>query len=143
MSMYQRGAHHACSVLGLIKQAKQRTAVIIKGNPAHVASNPKADAFYKAIHAELKARGYAVSMDAGAAYTIPPAADLWVGHSRGVDRLRFAPQGTKTIAFGVHGGLSHPKDNSLHVEHRPSADFKPNKYHYVLTPAMRSKLHAV
>jgi len=134
MSSYQQGTYCACVVLGLVKHAKQRTAVIIKGNPAYVAGNPKADAFYKAISGELKAHGYTVSMDAGAPYTSPPAADLWVGHSRGVDRLRYAPQGTKTIALGVPDGLSHPKDNSVQGKHVP------NKYHYVLTPEMKNKL---
>lgn len=76
-------------------------AVIIKGNPAYV-EDPKvrdiATAFYNEIKLILEDRGFSVVFDTGADYTIPDEkAAVWIGHSRGIDRLQYAPPGTKTI----------------------------------------------
>ena len=74
-------------------------AVIVKGNPHYIDGNPKADAFYKELADLVRANGYEPSFDAGEPHTSPDeSAALWVGHSRGQDRLRFAPQGVKTLA---------------------------------------------
>lgn len=127
----------------LVKVANQETrphAVIIHGNPRWVNGKDKvqADAFYTEI-AQLLAKKYDVSHDAGRPYTTPRAAALWVGHSRGADRLRFAEKGTKTIAVGslVHGSVNHPQDI-------PTVGSRPAAAHYQLTPDMRRRiLHVI
>jgi DNA-directed RNA polymerase beta subunit len=74
-------------------------AVIVKGNPYYIEGNPKADAFYDELARLVRANGYEPSFDAGEPDTLPDeSASLWVGHSRGQDRLRFAPKGVKTLA---------------------------------------------
>ena len=59
---------------------KKPTAVIIKGNPEYISGH---DDFYEEIKDFLEELGYKVSFDEGAPYTVPPKADLWIGHSRG------------------------------------------------------------
>lgn len=120
------------------KKAEARTAVIITGNPRYIANNPKAEAYYQAIEDHLAGLGYSVQRDPGAPYTSPPPADLWIGHSRGADRLRFAPAGTRTVAFGSsrEGAVNHPAD----IVDQPAGSFVPPDEHYVLTDAMRAAL---
>ena len=115
--------------------SKNKTAVIIKGNPKYINNNKKADSFYDLLKKELEESGYKVSFDSGKAYTSPKKADIWVGHSRGVDRLEFAPKGVKTIAIGADdfkGALNHPKDK-LEIGKKPADE------HYEMTKEMMSK----
>lgn len=111
-----------------------KTAVIIKGNPKFVDGNRDADRFYNELKLFLESLGYVVSLDTGEPYTEPKAADVWVGHSRGVDRLRFASEGTVTIAIGAEGGINHPQDKSLR-----KGDV-PDQYHYMLTDEMKEQI---
>jgi len=111
-----------------------KTAVIIKGNPKFVIGNPDADRFYNEVKSFLEEQGFSVTFDAGEAYTSPVKADLWISHSRGADRLRFAPKGTKTIMLGIQGGINHPEDRSL-----VRGDI-PEKWHYILTEEMKEKI---
>ena len=111
-----------------------KTAVIIKGNPKFVANNPDADRFYDDVKNFLEELGYSVTFDPGKEYTRPIDADLWISHSRGADRLRFAPEGTKTIMLGILGGINHPEDRSL-----VRGDI-PEKWHYILTDEMKEKI---
>ncbi len=115
-----------------------KKAVIITGNPKFISANEKARAFYEEIKSFLETQGYDVSFDAGEPHTTPRVADLWIGHSRGVDRLRFAPQGTRTLALGssASGAVNHPLDNTKDVV-GPS-DIVPNEYHYVFTNEMKA-----
>ena len=118
-------------------EAKKKTAVIIKGNPEYVEGKDKkrADRFYKKTQKFLKREGYESKLDPGAPFTVPEDADLWIGHSRGSDRLRFAPKGTKTIAVGApsKGAINHRKD-------KPAVGKKPVKAHYKLSKAMKAKM---
>lgn len=116
------------------------SAVLITGNPKYIKDNPAADKFYEAIEQDLKAKGYTVRRDPGEPYTSPPNANLWIGHSRGADRLRFAPSGTRTLAFGSNakGAINHPDDV---VE--MSAGHVPPAAHYVFTPEMADAIHSV
>lgn len=115
----------------------KKTAVIIMGNPAYVDGDPRAGAFYRQIRDELESAGYEVTMDPGEPYTSPEPADLWVGHSRGVDRLRFAPDGTETVGFGAPtGAINHPDDD-------PVAGKEPSDAHYELSPEMLQALRDV
>lgn len=77
-------------------------AVVIMGNPRFT-EDPKirhmATVLYCQIKMFLQGR-YVVKFDAGKPFTLPDThAKLWVGHSRGIDRLQFAPKGIKTIAL--------------------------------------------
>jgi hypothetical protein len=122
----------------LQKRASQRVS-LITGNPKYISNNPDADAFYNKLQKILERKGYNVSRDPGEEYTTPPETDhAWIGHSRGTDRLRFAPDNVKTVALGAE---------SLHPDsiHHPDDKFKgfdvvPGKEHYTLTPDMIKKI---
>lgn len=80
---------------------RRKLAVIVKGNPKYL-NDPKvkkmADQFYSEIKKILEDKGYTVEMDPGKPHTLPDeSATVWIGHSRGIDRLQFAPKGVKTI----------------------------------------------
>lgn len=111
-----------------------KTAVIIKGNPKFIEGNSEADRFYDDLKRFLEGLGYSVSFDPGSPYTSPDVASVWVGHSRGVDRLRFAPHGTIVVSLGVEGGINHPQDQSL-----KKGDI-PDSYHYILTEDMKNAI---
>ena len=82
---------------------KKPLAVIIKGNPKYI-DNPKikplADKFYSEIKSILEQLGYIVNFDDGLSYTLPDTnAAVWIAHSRGISRLRYAPKNIVTIAL--------------------------------------------
>jgi hypothetical protein len=83
--------------------AKKPLAVIVTGNPKYIempSIKPMADKFYGQIKQMLEARGFEVKFDPGAEYTSPDEnAAVWIAHSRGIDRLQYAPPGVKTIAL--------------------------------------------
>lgn len=85
-------------------------AIVVKGNPAYTTHPKNAAAalvFYENIRQLLVAKGYRVEFDEGDPYTLPmKGASVWIGHSRGIDRLRFAPKGVRIIALQT---LSHGK----------------------------------
>lgn len=111
--------------------SRKPSAVIVKGNPDYINGNPAANRFYKDLAQLIREKGYTVSFDAGKAYTMPPPADLWLGHSRGNDRFRFAPKEQQTISLGTPGGINHPLDDLAEV---------PNVFHYKLTKDMRQAI---
>jgi len=135
--------------------AKRKKAVIIKGNPYYLEQGPDTAgyaAYYRDIENELRKAGYEdVVYDKGEPMTSPPPADLWVGHSRGASRLRFAPKGTKTLNITEYeDGINEYKANLLKemrkrgyssvsefpVEERP----RPGREHYTLTQRGRDAL---
>lgn len=133
-------------------KSQRATAVIITGNPKYIANNPRADAFYAELAAFLDALGFTVAFDAGAPQTVPPPANLWIGHSRGADRLRFAPAETITIGIGTpqtpEGNsfpvVNHPDDAMAERTYRagsvvdgPTGIPNDDTYHYVLTEDMK------
>lgn len=122
----------------IAKEAKDK-AVLVTGNPKYIENNPEADAYYQAVEDYLAEQGYSVSRDVGEPYTEPAPADVWLGHSRGVDRLRFAPEGTQTLAFGsgVEGAINHPEDLSLKAEDVPTSA------HYQFTDEMKQAITAL
>ena len=83
-------------------------AVIIKGNPKRILSNQ----IYDDLKKLLENLGMEVIFDDGEPYTKPPKSDIWIGHSRGVDRLQFAPKDTLTIKLGSSDkdALNHPDE---------------------------------
>lgn len=139
------------------KKRKKPTAVIIKGNPIYIKGNPHAASFYRELADFLRSEGYKVKLDAGEPFTSPPKADLWVGHSRGVDRLRFAPKGTITVALGTLDGIMHPVDENYQrnieklISHFGSREkmrsllekLAPPKEHYILTSEMKRAIKSM
>lgn len=75
-------------------------AVVVMGNPKYI-EDPRLKTLATALYCQIKMFlqvKYTVKFDAGEPFTHPDIhAKLWVGHSRGIDRLRFAPKGVKTI----------------------------------------------
>jgi DNA-directed RNA polymerase beta subunit/predicted GNAT family acetyltransferase len=129
-------------------EATTLTAVIIKGNPKFVLNNPQADRFYKEIKTYLEDKGFSVEMNDGKAYTAPDQADLWIGHSRGVDRLRFATGMTKTLMFGSgeKGAINHPQDGVSTLDdsaYTPDTYPTPNQYHFAFTEEMKRAIDRV
>lgn len=122
------------AMMGKRAGEKPLSAVIIKGNPKFIDGNQKATDFYNNLQTYLESKGYEVTQDPGKAYTSPPKANVWIGHSRGVDRLRFAPEGTSTIRLGAIGGINHPEDTQLNPGDIPT------DAHYVLTDDMLQQL---
>ncbi len=132
-----------------------KSAVIIKGNPKLVENNKRADIFYKELASFLEKLGFSVKFDLGEPYTTPPSADLWVGHSRGSDRLRFAPTETLILGIGVpnsSGGnnfpvVNHPDDEMVKPKYSSGIiiDGKINvelddMNHYILTEEMKKSI---
>lgn len=134
---------------------KLRSAVIIKGNPYYTEQGPDVDNYanyYKEIEDELRKAGYEdITYDRGDDYTTPRDADLWVGHSRGSGRLKYAPEGTKTLDVTQYeDGIEDYKALLLRamldkgyssvgeypVEERP----RPGPEHYTVTDRMREAL---
>ena len=91
-------------------QPSNPKAIIITDDLERVAGNPEADRFYGELEKHLKSLGYEVAFDRGRPGTLPKKADLWLGHGRGADRLRFAPASVKTIAIGTghNDSINHP-----------------------------------
>lgn len=118
----------------LLKQGSKRTAVLITGNPKFIDNNPDAHSFYDSLEHFMVGKGYSVVRDAGEPHTRPPKADVWVGHSRGVDRFPYAPEGTLTIRVGAPGGINHPEDKAMEPGQVP------NKSHFLLTEAMKKSI---
>ena len=119
------------------------TAVIIKGNPKFVKGNQAANSFYEEINIYLESLGYEVSFDLGEPHTLSKKASLWLGHSRGVSRLAFAPEETKIIALGSvrKDAINHPEDNTKDII--GESDILPNKYHYVFTEEMKKAIKKI
>jgi len=102
-------------------QDQKPLAIIVKGNPKYLKHMQKeADAFYGDIKQRLEEKGFRVEFDAGEPYTQPKQAAAWLGHSRGVDRLRFADDKTVTINIKSKSYTTDPKmfdKNGLKTSH--------------------------
>jgi hypothetical protein len=112
-----------------LESARRPIAVVIKGNPKYLEDPeiaPLARQFYAHVAELLMARGYQVHFDKGAEYTTPNVkAAVWVGHSRGIDRLRFAPASVRTLELQT---LCHP------LPHWTLDDIGRDPEHYRLSP---------
>jgi 8-oxo-dGTP pyrophosphatase MutT (NUDIX family) len=129
------------------------SAVIVKGNPKYIDNNY--DKYYSDIEKELRKAGYSdISFDSGEEGTIPAKADLWLGHSRGASRLRFAPEGTKTLRIDDYenqnkeynkavdklmSDLGASNISEIPIELRPI----PGKEHYTMTAKLRDAIRNV
>ena len=119
---------------------KKKSAVIITGNSEVINSaewKSSADKFYNDIKMYLESKNYTVTLDPGKEFTRPKKADLWIGHSKGNGRLKFAYGGTKTLRFGDKGGINHPKDISLQKGDGI------NIYHFTFCNEMRDAIDIV
>ena len=113
------------------------TAVVVKGNPAFINNNPLANKFYDHVAKMLRGNKYSVTFDKGEPYTIPPKADLWIGHSRGADRLRFAPKGTKTIDLNK---FEHPAAKNWLSRQVEGSQEAPPPHHYIFTNEQKNAI---
>lgn len=121
------------------KEAGQRRkAIIIKGNPQYIEGNEDADKFYNELKTMLDNLGYAAEFDPGEPHTIPDeSAALWVGHSRGKDRLRFAPETVKTLYVDPYQDWHRAEDGPLPEGEVPPAE------HYIVTDRLKKELQKV
>lgn len=123
--------------------ATKPLAIIVKGNPKYLRLpevKPMAEQFYSDLHDRVASKGYEVRFDEGKPYTSPDeSAEVWIGHSRGADRLDYAPNHIKTIylqtndTHHIHGiadrtgrGPKHYQLSSRDLEALDS--LMPNKY---------------
>lgn len=126
----------------LFEAKKNKTlAVIVTGNPKYIKNNPKAKRYYNDIKKYLKRSGIGkVEFDPGKDFTSPRSdADLVIGHSKGVDRLRFVDPSTPTLAFGALDGIIHPKDAAFQMNNPPPLPdgVEPVDEHYEFTAEQR------
>jgi hypothetical protein len=121
-----------------MKNHEKPLVVIIKGNPKYLRQlkiRPLAEHFYAVIKSMLVAKGYEVEFDEGKPYTIPKVyAAVWIGHSRGIDRLRFAPTRVKTIALQT-------KDHDQDFKSNDERGLSP--LHYELSDADQTAIAAL
>lgn len=117
------------SALEDTNDVEKQIAVIIKGNPKYLQDKKVkllAKEFYTEIQNILETKGYIVEFDEGKDYTKPRCdAKVWIGHSRGISRLQFAPKEIKVIALQT---LDHGKFYKNNDEQGLDPD------HYKLSP---------
>ena len=126
----------------LDEDTKISTAVIIKGNPDYISDH---NDFYEEIKSFLEGLGYEVSFDEGAPETSPPKADLWIGHSRGGDRLEGAvPEYAKAVlAIGVPDPTNQPFPAINHPDDQPEVGKEPGEFHFIFTKKMKDKIEEI
>lgn len=115
-----------------LEKLAEKTAVIIKGNPKY--DNEQSQRFYERLADLLKEQGYSVKFDAGKSYTLPEKADVYIGHSRGADRLQYVTGVKIPVGTASKEAVNHPKDNAL------EGGIKPNRYHYTLNKEMKQEV---
>lgn len=111
---------------------KCKTAILITGNPIYLNSQrfkTRAVVFYNEITELLKIQGFCVKEDPGLDYTVPPDADLWIAHSRGMDRLRWAAP--TTAVFRIDDHLPHD-----HLQ----ANGEPSIKHFIVNDSLRQAI---
>jgi hypothetical protein len=106
----------------IVRENKQKPlAIIIKGNPNR--KQPKTPGnLYPKLKKYLQDQGFQVEFDEGKPHTTPNInAQLWIGHSRGAGRLKFAPKHIITISIGssLPHSINHPDDKT---------NIKPDEY---------------
>lgn len=120
------------------KKKEKPLAIIIGGNPKYLRKlkiRPLAEKLYAEIEQLLREKGYEVEFDEGKPYTIPKVySAVWIAHSRGIDRLRFAPARVKTIALQT-------KDHDQKFETNDERGMSP--LHYQLSDADRAAIAAL
>jgi hypothetical protein len=121
---------------------KNKTAVVIKGNPFYIDDDVNAFMFYSSLGDYLGKIGYDVVrfFDAGTAVGFLPEADIYIGHSMGTESLSGLSKKDRKIKLGIKDGLYHPDDNCIGKVGRPKKDFRPNKFHYILTDEMKEAI---
>lgn len=111
----------------LITESKNSSLIIIiKGNMDRLLTESIrkiADNFYNNIKQQLENKHYQVEFDAGLPYTLPNTnAFMWLAHSRGVDRLRFAPKHIITRELFCKSNLKNKDDNANNPLHYQLSD---------------------
>jgi len=128
------------TLLQELKLIEEKSAIIIHGNSKY---EDKSKKLYLDLEKILKASGYdKIEHDPGLDYTEPKKADVWIGFSRGENRLKFGPKNIKKISIGGTMGdynISNPKDSEKCI----NDICIPNKHHFILTDKMKEELKKV
>lgn len=114
------------------KEPRSLTAVIIKGNPKFIKGNSLATEYYSEIKKHLNTLGIVdIVEDAGADFTRPPKADLYIGHSRGVSREEFIrnPRESIFVKLGVLDGIIEPEDAAWQKVTPPGTGTPPRSHY--------------
>ena len=124
------------------EKKEKKSAVIIKGNPKYLKNRGD---FYDEIKEFLENLGYSVKFDAGLPKTSPPKADLWIGHSRGADRLEGAvPDYAKAVlGFGVPDSENQPFPVINHENDKSAVGKEPTDDHFIFTDEMKDKIKEI
>lgn len=110
----------------------KRTATIIRGNPLYDRESRKLISDLKTL---LQTEGYRVRTDRGRDHTTPKESDLYIGHSRGAERLRFINGGIRIpIGSSLEGAINHPLDRAF------LRGSEPDSSHFTLSDEMREEL---
>ncbi|MNQ52641.1 hypothetical protein D3C85_666650 [compost metagenome] len=125
------------------------SAVIIKGNPKYL-NTPLAHQYYAEIETYLKQLGVnEITYDSGEPMTCPRLdADIYIAHSRGVDRERCMKDPKKPfVKLGDPEGVIHPTDLKWHNEvfkFTPGGNITPPDEHFLFFKEQREAVrHAV
>lgn len=123
---------------------KNLKAIIIKGNPKYI-NNDLARKYYKDIEAFLKQNGVSVvEFNDGKEYTIPKLdADIYIGHSKGVDRYEHMPKDKQKVflKFGVIDGIIDPIDLKWQKEvWTKDTDEQLPKEHFILITKQKNAI---
>lgn len=122
-------------------------AVIIKGNPDRMIGNETlASQYYLEIERFLNREGFKVIVDEGLPYTCPPVENvaLWVGHSRGVGRIRCIPMNRRELfaKLGDPAGAVNKNDAKwqekiydeyVSIGKQPPLDIQPPEDHFIFS----------
>lgn len=130
-----------------MKEKKEFTATIIKGNPKFIKGNQAARLYYLEIVRYLKSKGaIKVNVDPGADFTTPPKADIYIGHSKGIARYKHMdPKEQKRfLKFGSLDGYIHPVDAEWLKKWEAGEDIDkigpPPKEHYFFIKEQRKAI---
>jgi hypothetical protein len=122
------------------KAKAKLTVCIVKDDPKYIDKNPVADAYYEKITAFVKAKGVEeVLMVAGKEFSIPPMADLWIGHGKGAERRKFMSKDSQAyfLVFGHDDGIIADDDRewrkSLETAPRGEVSGLPPESHFTFT----------
>jgi hypothetical protein len=129
------------SILDEIKVILERSAVIVHGNSKYEHKAIKHNT-YDEIEKALKQAGInKVYHDPGKEFTEPRKADVWVGFSKGGDRLRFGDKSVLKISINdtaSEHSVVNPDDKLTCDIGKPNCN--PAKSHFIITDEMKNKL---
>lgn len=135
---------------GALEQAGLReVAVIILGNPDKMKGMERlANQYYEEIAQYIESKGFGVETDPGEPKTCPRMdAAFWVGHSRGVDRIRCVDEKDqwRFLKFGDVDGYIHPADARWQagIDDHVTTTMLPPKEHFLFIDSQKRAIDNV